>query len=99
MKRISMGEFREVLTKCVDLIVIDLRTDASWDPFPIPTAFVLPVTPNELISVLDWLPPDRSVAFYGSSDSCISVIEKSSIMRGSAPLYVLGDDFDDAEIA
>ena len=91
MKWISIGEFKEVLTKCGDLILIDLRTDASGDPFPISTVFVLTVTPNELKSVLDWLPTDRSIVFYGASDRCISMIEKSSCMKGSAPFYVLYD--------
>lgn len=97
MKWISIREFKEVLTKCGDLILIDLRTDASGDPFPISTVFVLPVAPNELIRVLDWLPTDRTVVFYGASDCCISTIEKGSFMRGSAPLYVLNDDFNGAK--
>jgi len=88
MKWISIGEFKEVLTKCGDLIVIDLRTDASGDPFPISTVFVLTVTPNELKSVLDWFPTDRSVAFYGASDRCISMIGRSSARRVQPPLKV-----------
>jgi hypothetical protein len=99
MKWISIDEFKEVLTKCGDLILIDLRTDASGDPFPISTVFVLTVTPNELKSVLDWLPTDRSIVFYGASDRCISMIEKSSCMKGSAPFYVLYDKSKVVEIA
>ncbi|MGB6858957.1 MAG: hypothetical protein WBE03_18950 [Terracidiphilus sp.] len=97
MKWISIGEFREVLLKCGDLIVIDLRGNVFGDPFPISTVFVLPVAPNELIGVLEWIPTDRTVVFYGASDCCISMIEKGSFMRGSAPLYVLNDDFSGAK--
>lgn len=99
MKWISIGEFMTVLTTCSDLIVIDLRADASFVPFPVPTAFVLPVTQNELDKVLDWLPADRTVAFCGASNLSIFLIETSPCMEGSAPLYVLEGDLHLAEVA
>jgi hypothetical protein len=99
MKWISIGEFMAVLTKCSDLIVIDLRADAPWVPFSVPTAFVLRVTPNELVKVLECLPADRTVAFCGASNLCIFMIETSQCMEGSAPLYVLEGDLDLAEVA
>jgi hypothetical protein len=99
MKWISIGEFMTVLTTCSDLIVIDLRADAPFVPFPVPTAFVLPVTQNELDKVLDWLPADRTVAFCGASNLSIFLIETSPCMEGSAPLYVLEGDLHLAEVA
>lgn len=96
---ISIGEFLSVLTKRSDLIVIDLRANAQWDPFPIPTAFALPVTANELDTVLEWLPADRSVVFYGASNLSIFMIETSHCMQGSAPLYVLEGDLRLPEVA
>jgi hypothetical protein len=86
---ISTGEFLSVLAKRSDLVVFDLRENAQWDPFPIPTAFALPVNPNELDTLLNWLPPDRSVVFYGASNLSIFMIVTSHCMEGSAPLYVL----------
>ena len=99
MQWISIGEFLSVLTKCNDLIVIDLRANAGWNPFPIPTVFVLPVTPNELDTFLEWLPADRSVVFHGASNLSIFMIETSPGMNGSAPFYVLEGDLKLAEVA
>ena len=95
----SIGEFFSVLAKRGDLVVFDLRANAPWDPFPIPTAFALPVNPNELDTVLEWLPADRSAAFYGASNLSIFAIETSHRMEGSAPLYVLEGDLSLAEVA
>jgi hypothetical protein len=102
MEWISFKEFMTLLKKDFsDLIVINLRVDAHWGSFLAPTALVLPVTPHDLIRVLEWLPEDRSVVFYGASDFCISMIEKSACMGGSAPFYILEleDDFDHLEAA
>jgi hypothetical protein len=96
----SFGEFLTLLTKCSDLIVIDLREDAQWVPFPGPAAvFVLPVAPHELTDVLERLPADRVVVFYGVSDLNILTIETSSRIKGSAALYALDGDPDDLEAA
>jgi hypothetical protein len=99
MKYISINEFMTILTERSDLIVVDLRTDTSSAPFPIPTVFVLPVPPNELGTVLEMLPADRSVVFYGASNLNIFMIITSPCMEGSAPLYILEGDFRLAEVA
>jgi hypothetical protein len=99
MKWISLGEFTKVLNERSDLIVIDLRADSPWVPFPASSALVLPVRPDELAQVLDMLPPDRSAAFCGASNLSIFLIETSTCMEGSAPLYVLEDDPGFAEVA
>lgn len=56
MKWISFDEFMTLLRKqSADLVVIDLSADAPWVPFPVPTVLLLPVTPHDLIRVLEWL--------------------------------------------
>jgi hypothetical protein len=99
MKWISFNEFMTILAECNDLIVVDLRADTPSIPFPVPTAFVLPVSSNELDTVLEMLPADRSVAFCGASNLNIFMIITSTCMEGSAPLYVLEDEFRLAEVA
>jgi hypothetical protein len=99
MKWISIEEFIAVLTRCSDLIVIDLRAEAQWVPFPAATAFVIPVVLNELDEVLECLPADRSVVFCGASNFSILIILTSLCMRGSAPFYFLEGDLGLAEVA
>jgi hypothetical protein len=82
-----------------DLVVVDLKADAPPVPSLIPTAGVLPVTPNDLDRVLEMLPADRSVAFYRASKLNIFMIITSPCMEGSAPLYLLEGDPGLAEVA
>jgi hypothetical protein len=99
---ISIDEFIAVLTRCSDLIVIDLRAEAQSVPFPASSAFVIPAVPNELDAVLECLPVDRSVVFCGASNFSMITILTSSCMRGSAPfyfLYFLEGDHGLAEVA
>ncbi len=99
MHWISVDMFLSLLAKRSDLVVFDLRANAQWDPFPIETAFALPVNPNDLNTLLEWLPADRSVVFYGASNVSIFMIETSHCMDGSAPLYVLEGDLSLAKVA
>ena len=99
VKWITFNEFMAILKECNDLIVVDLRPDAPQAPFPVPAGSVLPATMDDLDSVLGWLPADKSVAFCGASNLCIFLIETSSCMKGSAPLYVLEGDLNFAEVA
>jgi hypothetical protein len=99
IRQISMGAFAAVLAETPDLIVIDLRADSQRTPFPIPTAQVLPVNPNELVEVLEWLPANKSAAFCGVSNLAVLTIETSFCMGGSAPLYLLPSDSSRAEVA
>jgi hypothetical protein len=89
MEWISINEFMKVLKKCSDVIVVDLRDDAERMLSPVPAPSVLPVTIDDLDSVLGWLPADRSVAFCGTSNFSLFLIETSPCMKGSAPLYIL----------
>ncbi len=98
MSWISIGEFMSVLGKCSDLIVIDLRAEARSAPFYFPDTLILPVAPNDLTEVLECLPSNKSVAFYGASNLSIFLITTSPCMEGSAPLYLLEGDLDLAEV-
>jgi hypothetical protein len=99
MQWISIGELLSILTKCGNLVVLDLRANAQNAPLSVPTAFVLPVSPNEMDRVLEWLPGHWSVVFYGASNLSIFMIETSRFMDGSAPLYVLEGDLGLEEVA
>ncbi len=99
MKWISIDKFMAVLIQCSDLMVIDLRTEAQSVPFPVPNAFVLAVTPIELVSHLEPLPADRSVVFCGASNFSILTILTSACMRDSAPSHILEGDLGLAEVA
>ena len=93
-------EFRSLLEQVpIDLVVLDLRSDARQVPFPIAEAFVLSVSPNELMEILVWLPPNRSVVFYGADALCIASIEMSPSMEGLAPFYFLDDGINRLESA
>jgi hypothetical protein len=98
-KWISINEFMTVLTTCSDLIVIDLRADARLVPFPVPTAIVLPIAPDELFNVLECLPTDRTVVLCGASNISVFMIETIPCKEGSAPLYVLEGGLHFAEVA
>jgi hypothetical protein len=99
MRWISVNEFMTILSERSDLVVVDLRADGLSVPFSVPTASVLPVSPNELDTLLEILPADKGVVFYGASNLNIFMIITSPCMKGSAPLYVLEDEFSLAEVA
>jgi len=99
MKWISISEFKTVLAKTKDILVVDLREDSERIVSPVRAPSVLPVTEDDLDSVLGWLPADKTVAFCGASNLCIFKIITSPCMEGSAPLYVLEGDFRLAEVA
>jgi hypothetical protein len=99
MRWISIGEFMKVLTKCSDLIVFDLRANVHRIPSTDPNPSVLDVKPNELASVFEWLPANKSAAFCGSSDLCIFLIEKCPSIDRLARLYLLEGDLGFAEVA
>jgi hypothetical protein len=92
MKWISIREFKTVLTKTSDILVVDLRDDSERILSPVPAPSVLPVTMDDLESVLGWLPAEKTVAFCGASNLCIFKIITSPCMEGTAPLYVLEGD-------
>jgi hypothetical protein len=99
VKWVSNDEFMTVLTKSRNLLVIDIRTDAPSVPFPVPTAFMLHVSPKELVTVLKSIPADKSIALCGASNLSIFMIRISQCMKGSAPLYVLKGNLRLAEAA
>jgi hypothetical protein len=99
IKWISIGECKALLAESSDVIVVDLRVDAQHYPLPILPIFVLPVTTNELDSVLKGFPPDKSVVFCGATNLSMFMILTGPFMEGPAPLYFLEGDLDLAEVA
>jgi hypothetical protein len=99
MNWISINEFMTTLTQRSDIIVVDLRADAERIQYPVPAPSVLPITMDDLDSVLGWLPADRCVASCGARNLWIFLIETSPCMKGSAPLYILKGDLRLAEVA
>jgi hypothetical protein len=100
MERVSFKEFRSLAEQDPDdFVVFDLRHDARQVPFPIAEAFVLPVSPNELMEILVWLPSNQSVVFYGADALSVASIEMSRSMEGSAPIYFLDDGISRLESA
>ncbi|HEX4037653.1 MAG TPA: hypothetical protein VHX37_06310 [Acidobacteriaceae bacterium] len=86
---ITSGQLREVLAKENDLLLVDLRPDSNDAPPVLPAHPVLRVRTHQLEDVLRSLPADRSAVFYGASGLCVFMIQTSSCMRGTAPLYLL----------
>lgn len=89
LERISASQFTEVLARCEDLVVIDLRPAHQNAPLPIQAPRVVRLGTHELEALLRDLPEDRSAVFCGVSDLSVFMIMTSLYMRGSAPLYVL----------
>jgi hypothetical protein len=77
MKWISINEFMTILTERSDLIVVDLRADAARILHPVAAPSVLPVTMDDLDSVLGWLPAEKSVAFCGACNLCIFLSKRA----------------------
>lgn len=98
MRWISLGEFMTALANDRDMLLIDLRPNALEVPFPVSNATILPVTRDELVRALESIPANKGVAFCGTSNISIFLIATSPCMEGSAPLYVLEDDVELAEV-
>lgn len=93
VRQITLADFGRLLeANSQGLVVLDLRPDAHWVPFPVRAAYVLRIRPEELPEILAWLPASQSVVFYGARDPWVSVIEKSASKSGSAPFYLLDAD-------
>ena len=100
MKWISVNEFMTILSERSDLIVVDLRADAPSVPFPVPTASRAPrLAKRTGYGIGDASHRSEVSLFYGASNLNIFMIITSPCMKGSAPLYVLEDEFRLAEVA
>lgn len=96
---ISADQFRHVAADSQDLLLVDLRPDPGDPPVALPADRVVRVRTHQLEDVLRSLPENRSAAFCGASGVCVFMIQTSSCMRGSAPLYLLEPDYPHAEVA
>jgi hypothetical protein len=87
---ISLLEFTSLLTRFSDLIIIDLRDGDRWDALPIRTPVTaFRVRRHELSEILERLPENRIVVFYGITDLDALLIGASSRANGVAPIYLL----------
>lgn len=90
LRWITFGEFASLLNRFSDLILIDLRQTDQWDPLPVQapvTAFR--VRHHELSEMLEHLPENRTLVFFGLTDLDALIIEASPRAKGSAPIYIL----------
>jgi hypothetical protein len=98
LRWISLSEFMNLLVTFKDLIVIDLRDDPHAAPVPA-AEFVLAVKVHDLVEVLELVPADKVVVFYGVSDLSLLLIETSHFMHRPAPAYVLDERIAFLEVA
>lgn len=98
LKWISWREFLNLVATFNDLIVIDLRDDRHAAPV-LAAEFVLTVKLHDLVEVLELVPADKVVVFYGVSDLSLLLIETSPFMRRTAPAYVLDETIACLEVA
>lgn len=87
---ISRRELAWLLHRFSDLIFLDLRGADQWDALQLRapvTAFR--VRRHELADILERLPENRVVVFYGVTDLDALVIDASSRAKAEAPIFVL----------
>lgn len=70
IKRISLGGFLALLREHPDLLLFDLRPDATENPFSA-AVIVVPAIESNLSQVLPSLSKDRMIVFFGCSSSVI----------------------------
>jgi hypothetical protein len=86
---ISMTECEDLIHTSSDIIFIDLGSPDEEKHFPHLADHVLSISPNHILDVLRWLPPETTVVLYGASDLCTSMIWTVRNLAGVAPVYVL----------
>ena len=99
IKWISTKEFGDIDFQSDDVLFIDLRSPDDSKPLPRSAKHVLFITPNRLVDVLRWLPPETSVVLCGASDLCKSLVWSIPNLAGAAPVYVFTDDPVHSEVA
>jgi hypothetical protein len=88
-KWISMSECEKLVHTRDNLVFITVKSKKIHEAAPFPGIYSLSVSPNQLIDVLRWLPPDACVVLDGELDRCCSVVEPMDRETGSASLYLL----------
>lgn len=88
---VSWDKLAAIFRGSDDLLVIDLHAGEAQF-LAIPFTRTLRLDPNELTEVLKWLPPTRTAALCGASSLTAFMIQTSPFLRGTAPLYLLGEE-------
>lgn len=90
LRWINFSEFASLLGRFNDLILIDLRQTDQWDPLPVQTPVTaFRVRHHELPEMLEHLPENRTLVFFGLTDLDALIIEASPRAKGSSPIYIL----------
>jgi hypothetical protein len=90
IKWISQSEYRSLL-RTTEVIVINLTNHSSTGGRRSDETRELFVTPDQLLPMLRWLPPQSNVVFYGDSETCSSILDAAQEVLGLAPIYVLAE--------
>lgn len=99
LKWISARDFTSLLARFSDLIVIDLREGDQWSPMPVHSPVsALRVRNYELAQVLEHFPTNRVIVFFGVTDLSALIIEASSVVKGSKPIYFLDSQVGKEEV-
>lgn len=86
---ISMNECEKLLYSGDNVVLITVRSSNNHEPAPFGRMNNLSVPPNQLIDVLQWLPPNACVVLDGELGLCCSIVEPLEGETGSASLYLL----------
>ena len=86
---ISMGECEGIVRTSSDVVFLDLGPPEEDKRLPMRAAHVLSISPNHVLGVVQWLPPETTVVLYGAYDLCASMIWTARSLAGIAPVYVV----------
>jgi hypothetical protein len=88
-----MEEFRTLVAKWDDVIVIDLRPDSrKKEPTSPVITHAVSIVPDQLVEVLSWIPSETVVVLYGATDLCALMASELRNAVGSEPVYLLEED-------
>jgi hypothetical protein len=88
---ISAREFKALVQRSDDVIVIDLGSNCAEKPTELHAPHVLLIQQRGLLDVLQWSPSSSSVVLYGPHDVCASTIPIIRKVSGDAPVYLLSE--------
>jgi len=96
---ISDREFKALVQRSDDVIVIDLGSNCTEMPTELYAPHVLLIQQRGLLDVLQWSPSSSSVVLYGPRDMCASSIPTIRKVSGFAPVYLLPEGPDSLRAA
>jgi hypothetical protein len=88
-KWISTKECEKLIHNTDNVVFIDIRSQGADEHFAVPGIYALSVSPNKLVDVMQWFPPDTCVVLCGEVDLCFSIVEPLDDDAGSTSIYLL----------